>query len=151
MIFLPAADIPVFVGLGRVDLGITGIDQVKESRTTEVEQILDLGFGKCKLQVQAPQKGTIQDPSDLIGKNVVTSFVYLTRAYFEKLEMDTGREEAKGSTNIQYVGGSVEAACALGVADGIVDLVGQLYIFTCLCVPALAHPTSQLFRVWHEC
>ena len=124
----------MFVGLGRVDLGITGHDQVKESRTTEVEQILDLGFGKCKLQVQVPQKGAISDPSDLVGKNVVTSFVQLTREYFEKLEVDTGREEAKGSTKIQYVGGSVEAACALGVADGIVDLVGQLY--TVLTNPA---------------
>lgn len=122
------------MGLGRVDLGITGHDQVKESRTTEVEQILDLGFGKCKLQVQVPQKGAISDPSDLVGKNVVTSFVQLTREYFEKLEVDTGREEAKGSTKIQYVGGSVEAACALGVADGIVDLVGQLY--TVLTNPA---------------
>lgn len=127
----------MFVGLGRVGLGITGLDQVKESRTTEVEQILDLGFGKCKLQVQVPQKGTIQDPIDLVGKNVVTSFVQLTRAYFEQLEMETGREGAKGSTNIQFVGGSVEAACALGVADGIVDLVGQLniyiYIYMSLC------------------
>jgi len=123
LIFLPAADIPVFVGLGRVDLGITGHDQVKESRTTGVEQILDLDFGKCKLQVQVPQDGAINDPRDLVGKNIVTSFVQLTREYFEKLEVDTGREEAKGSTKIQYVGGSVEAACALGVADGIIDLV----------------------------
>jgi len=123
LIFLPAADIPVFVGEGRVDLGITGHDQVKESRMTEVEQILDLGFGKCKLQVQVPQKGSIVDPRDLVGKNVVTSFVGLTREYFEKLELEAGGEEKKGSTKIKYVGGSVEAACALGVADGIVDLV----------------------------
>ena len=33
--------------------------------------------------------------------------------------------EAKLKTRIKYVGGSVEAACALGVADGIVDLVGE--------------------------
>ena len=124
LIFLPAADIPVFVGEGRVGLGITGHDQVRESRTTEVEQILDLGFGKCKLQVQVPEKGNIQDPKDLVGRNVVTSFVSLTREYFEKLEVEMGGEERRGATKIKYVGGSVEAACALGVADGIVDLVG---------------------------
>ena len=28
-------------------------------------------------------------------------------------------------TRIKHMGGSVEAACALGVADGIVDLVGE--------------------------
>lgn len=123
LIFLPAADIPVFVGEGRVGLGITGHDQVRESRTTEVEQILDLGFGKCKLQVQVPEKGNIQDPKDLVGRNVVTSFVSLTREYFEKLEVEMGGEERRGATKIKYVGGSVEAACALGVADGIVDLV----------------------------
>ncbi|KAF8436107.1 ATP phosphoribosyltransferase-domain-containing protein [Terfezia claveryi] len=111
---VPKTDIPVFVGEGRVDLRITGHDQVRESCTTEVEQILDLGFGKCKLQVQVPEMGDIQDPKDLVGQNIVTSFVSLTREYFEKLEV---------ATKIKYVGGSVEAACALGVADGIVDLV----------------------------
>src|SRR6516225_982333 len=30
LVFLPAADIPTFVGEGRVDLGITGYDQVQE-------------------------------------------------------------------------------------------------------------------------
>src|SRR6516225_4524022 len=30
LVFLPAADIPTFVGEGRVDLGITGWDQVQE-------------------------------------------------------------------------------------------------------------------------
>lgn len=36
---------------------------------------------------------------------------------------ETNGEKTKLRTNIKYVGGSVEAACALGVADGIVDLV----------------------------
>ncbi|ORY11271.1 hypothetical protein BCR34DRAFT_332368 [Clohesyomyces aquaticus] len=139
LIFLPAADIPTFVGEGRVDLGITGRDQVAEheclvppTATTGVEQILDLEFGKCALQVQVPQKGDLSKPEDLIGKNVVTSFTNLTEQYFRKLEAlqsestlngDANGEPAKLKTNIKYVGGSVEAACALGVADGIVDLV----------------------------
>lgn len=94
---------------------------------------MDLGFGRCKLQVQAPEKGAVQDPRDLIGKNVVTSFTNLTEAYFRKLEAEQDGETAEGQgerklkTNVKYVGGSVEAACALGVADGIVDLVGELY------------------------
>ncbi|KAJ6184758.1 hypothetical protein N7519_006059 [Penicillium mononematosum] len=128
LIFLPAADIPTFVGEGRVDLGITGRDQVAEhdatlpaGETSNVEELLDLGFGACKLQVQVPEKGDLKEAKDLVGRNVVTSFTALTDAFFRKLEgVEAGQ---KLSTKIKYVGGSVEAACALGVADGIVDLV----------------------------
>jgi len=137
LVFLPAADIPTFVGEGRVDLGITGRDQVAEHQcvvpptaTQGVEEVLDLDFGKCSLQVQVPAKGDLTRPEDLIGKNVVTSFTNLTEQYFRKLEAEqaggTNGEpngKVKLKTVIKYVGGSVEAACALGVADGIVDLV----------------------------
>ena len=139
LIFLPAADIPTFVGEGRVDLGITGRDQVAEhdvnlpsSEPSTLEEIMDLGFGSCKLQVQVPEKGAIQDPKDLVGKNIVTSFTGLTEDYFAKFEgYENRRVSINGAesplprikTKIKFVGGSVEAACALGVADGIVDLV----------------------------
>lgn len=139
LIFLPAADIPTFVGEGRVDLGITGMDQVAEhdahlplGEQSGVEQVMDLGFGKCKLQVQVPEKGSIQEVKDLVGKNIVTSFTGLAEDYFARLEGKGSRKESvngtmspvpKLRTKIKFVGGSVEAACALGVADGIVDLV----------------------------
>jgi ATP phosphoribosyltransferase len=140
LIFLPAADIPTFVGEGRVDLGITGRDQVAEhevqtppTETTGVKEIMDLGFGMCRLQVQVPEKGHITQPEQLIGKNIVTSFTQLAEQYFRNLESRqaqskgqmNGDAATKLRTNIMYVGGSVEAACALGVADGIVDLVGK--------------------------
>ena len=145
LVFLPAADIPTFVGEGRVNLGITGWDQVAEheaavppSDSTGVTQILNLGFGACKLQVQVPEKGIIQEPKELIGKNVVTSFIHLAQSYFERLELEDPTHPEDQSvhinssqqlkTRIRYVGGSVEAACALGVADGIVDLVGMLLV-----------------------
>ncbi|KAK3699529.1 ATP phosphoribosyltransferase (ATP-PRTase) (ATP-PRT) [Vermiconidia calcicola] len=138
LIFLPAADIPTFVGEGRVDLGITGRDQVAEheavtppTETTGVREILDLGFGACKLQVQVPEKGDIDRPEQLVGKNIVTSFTHLAETYFWNVENDDSRSSVQTNgdaghklrTSIKYVGGSVEAACALGVADGIVDLV----------------------------
>jgi ATP phosphoribosyltransferase len=140
LVFLPAADIPTFVGEGRVDLGITGRDQVVEhdaklplDRPSTLEEVMDLGFGRCKLQVQVPERGEMSDPTQLVGKNVVTSFTGLTEDYFAKLEgIVGGRKESINGTNspvpnlktqIRFVGGSVEAACALGVADGIVDLV----------------------------
>lgn len=141
LVFLPAADIPSFVGEGRVDLGITGRDTVAEhdalnppTETTGIEEIMDLEFGRCKLQVQVPEKGDIQTPEQLIGRNIVTSFTNLSEAYFRDLE--SKKSQANGTSNgdsaqpklntkIRFVGGSVEAACALGLADGIVDLVGQ--------------------------
>ncbi len=144
LIFLPAADIPTFVGEGRVDLGITGRDQVAEHEadtpptdTTGVVDIMDLGFGKCKLQVQVPEKGEIQTAEQLVGKTVVTSFTALSKAYFKAMEVQSLKSAAQVNgdaendakalqTTIKFIGGSVEAACALGVADGIVDLVGTL-------------------------
>ena len=141
LVFLPAADIPTFVGEGCVDLGITGRDQVAEHEaivpptdTTGVREVLDLGFGACKLQVQVPEKGDIHSPEQLVGKNVVTSFTHLSETYFRSLDSNhSSVNGVKGNdgagaglkTSIKYVGGSVEAACALGVADGIVDLVGS--------------------------
>lgn len=155
LIFLPAADIPTFVGEGRVSLGITGRDTVAEhaagveaerreraesGKSTPLEddtiggceEVMDLGFGSCKLQVQVPVKGRYQKPSDLIGTNIGTSFPHLTVDYFANLEreQDAANGVAKDpkrklKTKIVELSGSVEAACALGVADGIVDLVGK--------------------------
>lgn len=156
LVFLPAADIPTFVGEGRVDLGITGEDQVKEhdagvraaaaaegegegdaDQQSGCETVLDLAFGACKLQVQVPQNGAFASPDDLIGKNIGTSFVHLAAQYFANLEREQAARLSGGSgtagsdaapaklrTKIIELSGSVEAACALGVADGIVDLVG---------------------------
>ncbi|KAI1333341.1 hypothetical protein F5Y16DRAFT_415056 [Xylariaceae sp. FL0255] len=161
LVFLPAADIPTFVGEGQVDLGITGWDQVQEhdagvralfrarrfsgeitfeeetnhsSKGSGCETVMDLGFGACKLQVQVPQNGSYESSKDLIGKNIGTSFVHLAHRYFANLEMevDSAKDQPdnrpikltnKLRTNIIELSGSVEAACALGVADGIVDLV----------------------------
>lgn len=92
---------------------------------------MDLGFGGCKLQVQVPEKGDVSEAKQLIGRNVVTSFTALSEAFFSELEGIKDGEKLK--TKLKYVGGSVEAACALGVADGIVDLVGT---FNLLCASA---------------
>ena len=48
-------------------------------------------------------------------KKIVSSFTKLSTDYFKQL--------SDKPTNIRYVGGSVGASCALGVADAIVDLV----------------------------
>lgn len=116
LVFLPAADIAKYVGEGKVDLGITGQDIIAESNV-KVNELEQLGFGKCKLAVQAPVADKISDPAALAGKRIVTSFPKLAKEYFEQFETPGN------PTHITFVGGSVEAACGLGLADGIVDLV----------------------------
>jgi ATP phosphoribosyltransferase len=118
-VFLPAADIPSFVGKGDVDLGITGHDVILEAEMQGlVTEVLRLGFGKCLLQVQVPEASDIKMVEDLAGKRVVSSIRVLSKEYFSKVDNQfqlTGDKRTK----IEYVGGSVEAACALGLADGI--------------------------------
>lgn len=83
-----------------------------------VDKIMDLGFGGCKLCVQAPAADKITDVSSLAGGRIVTSFPFITEKFFKPFD------EAKGvKTKITEVSGSVEAACGLGLADAVVDLV----------------------------
>lgn len=117
LVFLPAADIAKYVGEGNVDMGITGFDVVEES-CVEVDRVMDLGFGKCKLCIQAPVSKNITDVSTLAGGRIVTSFPDTTKKFFKPFD------EAKGvETKVKFVSGSVEAACGLGLADAVVDLV----------------------------
>ncbi|KIY52955.1 HisG-domain-containing protein [Fistulina hepatica ATCC 64428] len=123
LVFLPASDIPSFVGKGNIDLGITGHDVILESKMHNlVTEVLRLGFGKCALQVQVPEHSDIKTVDDLAGKRVVTSFEVLAGKYFSEVD-DRLQLQNDNRTKIEYVGGSVEAACSLGLADGIVDLV----------------------------
>lgn len=124
LIFLPAADIPKYVAEGNVDLGITGQDMVVENEVEDkVTEKMKLGFGKCRLCVQVPTKGAYQTLESLVGKRIVTSFDGYARKIFEPLDQATGK-----TTTISYVSGSVEAACALGLADGISKYTSHLLI-----------------------
>lgn len=101
------------------------------SKPKGCETVMELGFGACKLQVQVPEKGSYVEPKDLVGKNIGTSFVHLAEEYFARLEQEQDGPAVtprKLRTKIIELSGSVEAACALGVADGIVDLVGELRV-----------------------
>ncbi|CAM9929196.1 unnamed protein product [Scytosiphon promiscuus] len=118
LVFLPAHDIAMYVGEGNVDLGITGLDVVKEtSDDTEIDVAMELGFGKCKLCVQAPVSAGITDVKTLAGKRIVTSFPAVCKTFFDQYDTPDN------PTKIKYVSGSVEAACGLGLADAVVDLV----------------------------
>ncbi|OLP79204.1 ATP phosphoribosyltransferase [Symbiodinium microadriaticum] len=127
LVFLPAADIPSYVMEGNVDIGISGSDMLEESmidagfdaECAPIKVILKLGIGKCRLCLQAPQQHCDRPPKDFVGQRIVTSFPALTKRYFERL----AGEDAQQKTHIKEVSGSVEAACGLGLADAVVDLV----------------------------
>jgi len=94
-----------------------------------VAEELRLGFGNCSLQVQVPESSSIKTVEDLAGKRVVTSFDILAGQYFDKVDGSVGLVDGK-KTKIEYVGGSVEAACSLGLAYGIVKFERSLMSLT---------------------
>lgn len=128
LVFLPAADIPSYVMEGSVHVGISGSDMLEETLveaghrrdadSTPVKVLRSLGIGRCKLCLQAPKDQCDRPPKDFVGKRIVTSFPAVTKQFFDQFESKDGKK-----TRIKVVSGSVEAACGLGLADAIVDLV----------------------------
>lgn len=66
-----------------------------------------------------PDNSPIQSVEELCGKRIVTSFENLATDYFAELDKKQGLVKAEEKTEINYISGSVEAACALGLADAI--------------------------------
>lgn len=113
-LFVRARDIPEFVADGAADVGITGTDLLVEA-DRELEVLLDLGFGRCRLVVAAKDDVTLDDPAQLApGTRVATSFPRAAARYFRDLGVEV---------IIVPVSGAAEIAPHLGVADVIVDLV----------------------------
>lgn len=113
-LFVRAADIPEYVADGAAEVGITGADLVAESGR-QVTELLDLGFGFCRLAVAVRDDAPARCAADLpAGTRVATSFPAVARRYFETLGIPI---------EVASVTGATEIAPHLGVADVIVDLV----------------------------
>jgi len=113
VMFTRAADIPEFVADGAADMGMTGLDLIKE-KEVNVEILEDLNFGKAKLVLAAPEDSDINNLSDIkYGSMVATEFPHLTEKYLK----------TKGLlAKIVELSGSTEIAPFIGVADIIADL-----------------------------
>jgi len=122
LVFLPAHDIPHYVSDGIVDMGITGLDMIKETGA-DVKTEMELGFGKCDLCVLAPKVLGLKSSASVVGKRIVTSFPNISKVFFDEVARKMGDAAPTNITNIRYVSGSVEVACTLGLADAVVDLV----------------------------
>src|SRR5688572_31309303 len=87
-IFVRAQDIPEFVADGAADAGVTGWDLVAESGR-ELDMLLDLEFGVCRIVVAAREDGGCSSVADITGApRVATVFPRLTRRFFA----EAGRE-----------------------------------------------------------
>lgn len=112
-IFVRTQDIPEYLADGAAELGVTGADCVSESGR-DVTEILDLGFGRCRLVVAAKDDSSVKSADELpAGTRVATSFPRCATRHFESLGTPI---------EIAPVSGATEIAPHLGVADVIVDL-----------------------------
>jgi ATP phosphoribosyltransferase len=112
VLFARAADIPEYVGDGAATLGITGLDQIRESGV-ELVDLLDLEFGACRLVLAAPEEDGVSAPEELSGGTVATEFPEITRAYFEEVGV---------SPDLVEVSGATELTPHVDIADAIVDI-----------------------------
>jgi ATP phosphoribosyltransferase len=118
VITMRPSDVPAYVEHGSADVGITGKDVLLEQADREVYELLDLGYGMCRMVVAA------RAGDDPLGEElrrrgsvrIATKYPRLASDYFTR----TGRE-----AEIVEVKGSVELAPLTHLADAIVDLTAS--------------------------
>ncbi|MFB6295917.1 MAG: ATP phosphoribosyltransferase [Halobacteriales archaeon] len=113
VLYVRTADIPEYVADGAADLGITGLDQVRESAVENVVELLDLEFGRCRIVLAAPEDGAIESAEDIAGGTIATEFTTITREFLDERGIDAGVVEVSGAT---------ELTPHVDMADAIVDI-----------------------------
>ena len=104
------SDVDIYVERGAADIGVVGRDILLE-HNPDVYELLDLGFGKCRMCV-AGMAGYEANPNRTL--RVATKFPNIARSYY-----------AAKSREIEIIklSGSIELAPLLGLSDVIVDIV----------------------------
>lgn len=104
------SDVDIYVERGAADIGVVGRDILLE-HNPDVYELLDLGFGKCRMCV-AGMVGYDANPNRTL--RVATKFPNIARAHY-----------AAKSREIEIIklSGSIELAPILGMSDVIVDIV----------------------------
>lgn len=113
VIFARAADIPEYVADGAAELGITGLDTVREAGAEGITELLDLEFGRCRIVLAAPEDGPVQSVADLDRRTIATEFPTLTRQYLRGNDLDA---------TVLTVSGATELTPHVDMADAIVDI-----------------------------
>ncbi|BAJ26991.1 MULTISPECIES: ATP phosphoribosyltransferase [Kitasatospora] len=112
--FLRPRDIAVYVGSGRLDVGITGRDLLLDS-ASEAEEVLALGFAGSTFRFARPVGTGIAGVRDLEGLRIATSYTGLVEQHLA--------EHGVKAAAVTKLDGAVETAVHLGVADVIADVV----------------------------
>ncbi|WP_031511194.1 ATP phosphoribosyltransferase [Streptomyces megasporus] len=110
--FLRPRDIAVYVGSGKLDIGITGRDLLLDSGAA-AEEILRLGFAASTFRY-ATRPGTARDVNEFGGMTIATSFPGLVAKHLADNGIDA---------SVVRLDGAVETAIQLGVAEIIADVV----------------------------
>jgi ATP phosphoribosyltransferase len=116
LVTMRPSDVPTYVESGAADVGITGKDVLLEQGDRAVYELLDLGYGRCRM-VLAGRRGDTRlgESQRRLGMmRIATKYPRIAADYFE----GTGRQ-----IELIEVKGSVELAPLIGLGDGIVDLV----------------------------
>ncbi len=114
-VIVRATDAPAFVAHGGADCGICGSDSLLEA-DLDLVQLVDLGFGGCKLCVAEPAsaQGAVERTQAWRGTvRVTTKYPRLTRAYYESIGQQV---------DIVVLHGNIELGPLLGMTDRIVDI-----------------------------
>ena len=113
-LFLRDDDIPQCVADGVADIGIVGLNEVKEQQ--QQVEIVKLGFSKCRLSLAIPKDEQFQGLEWFAGKKIATSYPRILKDFLA---------ENKLAANIHFIAGSVEIAPGIGLADAIFDIVSS--------------------------
>ena len=112
--FLRPRDIAVYVGSGRVDVGVTGEDLLSDSGAA-AEAILPLDFAGSTFRFAA-HPGMAASAHELAGKRIATAYPGLVSAYLAERDIQA---------TVIRLDGAVETAVRLDVADVIADVVSS--------------------------
>jgi ATP phosphoribosyltransferase len=109
------SDVPTYVEAGAADLGITGKDVLMEQSEREVYELVDLGYGRCRMILAGVAgEDRVQEALRRLGVvRIATKYPRIAAAHF----LRTGRQ-----AEIVEVKGSVELAPLIGLAEAIVDV-----------------------------
>lgn len=113
LLFLRNSDIPQYVQDGVADIGIIGQNTVVEKQK-ELEEVLKLGFSKCRLSIAVPRNTPYTGPESLQSKRIATSYPNSLQQFLDQHQIQA---------EIHEISGSVEIAPNIGLADAICDLV----------------------------
>ncbi len=110
--YLRPRDIATYVGTGALDLGLTGLDLLADSRSQAI-RVADLNFGKSTFRLAAPA-GVFSSVQELAGKRIASAYPSIIEDYLKTVGV---------VANIIKLDGAVETAVSLGVADAVADVV----------------------------